>query len=674
MSDDGFAENAPLLSSMERQEATERPAAERGDATASAADHPDAPIPDSTTTAQQRRELEVEDDSSTSTPRFLQDDRNGKRWKWVPYPVYRLWKATATWAQGPQNPRDWKIKPVFPRIQEYPLLLVEKYLPKRKQRLAVVFFYVAIWAVTFALVKRAETLATEIEGWGTPSEIGCGATYWGAGNRCGINGVDCRPFNGSGFAFRCSANCRSVHVLNPRAVGDQEIVYQPFVIGGPNGPNGTNDAFYRGDSFICEAAIHAGVISNERGGCGVVKVVGRRQDYVSSSHHGIKSVGFDSYFPLSFVFEQDIECKSRDMRWDLLAVSVVYTSVMSLFTASSALFFFANFVGIFWHVGIASDPPGHSSIAGLVSNILGKFLPAMFCAYVMYDKMGGRRLLRGLTAQVEKTVLWLGACWVGALTNYTLDFIPISRLTGHDLQQQPGAKAALAIIVIVLFVIVVKQIWFFRQEGRLLKYLKLYALFVGGIVICLLLPGLNLRIHHYILALLLLPGTSMQTRPSLLYQGLLVGLFINGIARWGFDPLLQTGASLQGDAQHGSPLPVIRAPEINLGEALWTANFTWATPPAPRFDGISVLVNDVERFRTYFDDGEGSETSFLWERKPELRHNEYFRFAYMEGTQTWDYTKAGKWNTEGEWTEMKAGPSKVRARELEGSEVIKHKR
>ncbi|CRJ87159.1 hypothetical protein BN1723_000242 [Verticillium longisporum] len=521
MSDDGFAENAPLLSSMERQEATERPAAERGDATATAADHPDAPIPDSTTTAQQRRELEVEDDSSTSTPRFLQDDRNGKRWKWVPYPVYRLWKATATWAQGPQNPRDWKIKPVFPRIQEYPLLLVEKYLPKRKQRLAVVFFYVAIWAVTFAL---------------------------------------------------------------------------------------------------------------------------------------------------------DIECKSRDMRWDLLAVSVVYTSVMSLFTASSALFFFANFVGIFWHVGIASDAPGHSSIAGLVSNILGKFLPAIFCAYVMYDKMGGRRLLRGLTAQVEKTVLWLGACWVGALTNYTLDFIPISRLTGHDLQQQPGAKAALAIIVIVLFVIVVKQIWFFRQEGRLLKYLKLYALFVGGIVICLLLPGLNLRIHHYILALLLLPGTSMQTRPSLLYQGLLVGLFINGIARWGFDPLLQTGASLQGDAQHGSPLPVIRAPEINLGEALWTANFTWATPPAPRFDGISVLANDVERFRTYFDDGEGSETSFLWERKPELRHNEYFRFAYMEGTQTWDYTKAGKWNTEGEWTEMKAGPSKVRARELEGSEVIKHKR
>ncbi|KAM0335660.1 hypothetical protein ACHAQA_000709 [Verticillium albo-atrum] len=669
MSDDGYAENAPLLNSMERQEANdERPTPNRDDANATA-DHPDAPIADSTT--QQRRELEVEDDSSGSTPRFLQDDRTGKRWKWVPYPVYRLCKAAVTWSKGPQNPRDWKIKPLFPRVQEFPLLLVEKYLPKRKQRLAVVFFYVAIWAVTFALVKREETLATEIEGWGTPSEVGCGSTYWGAGNRCGINGVDCRPFNGSGFPFRCPANCRSVHVLNPRAVGDQEIVYQPFVIGGPNG---TSEAFYRGDSFICEAAIHAGVISNSKGGCGVVKLVGRRQDYVSSNRHGIKSVAFNSYFPLSFAFEEGIECSARDMRWDLLAVSVVFTSVLSLFTPSSSLFFFANFVGIFWHVGIASDPPRHSSIAGLVANILGKFLPAMFCAYVMYDKMGGRRTLRGLTAQIEKTVLWLGACWVGALTNYTLDFIPISRLTGHDLKQQPGAKAALSIIVIVLFVIVVKQIWFFRQEGRLLKYLRLYSLFLGGIVICLVLPGLNLRIHHYILALLLLPGTSMQTRPSLLYQGLLVGLFINGIARWGFDPLLQTGASLQGDAQHGSPLPVVGAPSINLGDNLWTANFTWEAPPAPRYDGISVLVNDVERFRTYFDDGEGSEPNFLWERKPELRHNEYFRFAYMEGTQTWDYTKAGKWNTEGEWTEMKAGPSKVRARDLEEREMIMHKR
>lgn len=36
-----------------------------------------------------------------------------------------------------------------------------------------------------------------------------------------------------------------------------------------------------------------------------------------------------------------------------------------------------------------------------------------------------------------------------------------------------------------------------------------------AIVVCLTLPGLELRIHHYILALLLLPGTGIQTRTSL---------------------------------------------------------------------------------------------------------------------------------------------------------------
>uniref|UniRef100_A0A8H7NGB6 Uncharacterized protein n=1 Tax=Bionectria ochroleuca TaxID=29856 RepID=A0A8H7NGB6_BIOOC len=244
------------------------------------------------------------------------------------------------------------------------------------------------------------------------------------------------------------------------------------------------------------------------------------------------------------------------MRWSILALGVVFTSILSLFTSSPALFFFPNFVGIFWTTGMSTDPPNIRVVAALFSNISGKFLPAMFVAWVMFDKMGVRRTLGKLTAQIEKTVLWLGPCWVGALNNYTLSFIPIQRLNAHDLQQQPGAKAALAIIILILIVIAGFQVWYFREEGRFLKYIKLYALFIGSIVIFLLIPGLNLRLHHYILALLLLPGTSLQTRPSLIYQGLLVGLFINGVARWGFDPVLQTSAALRGDApsaRHSPP-------------------------------------------------------------------------------------------------------------------------
>jgi hypothetical protein len=515
---------------------------------------------------------------------------------------------------------------------------------------------------------RQSTFATEIEGWGAPGNIGCGNTYWVPGNRCGLNGNDCRPFNGSGFAFRCPANCESQHVLNPRAVGAQEINYRPFVIGGPSEDN--KMPIYRSDSFICGAAIHAGIIDNVKGGCGVVSLVGAQNNFPSSKRHGIESIGFDSNFPSSFTFHSGTSCEAKDARWPLLFVSLTFTILLSLFTTSPSLFFFSIFTGLFFHVGLASDPPWHSSTADLVSNILGKFLPAAFCAFVIYRHMGVERALTGLTAQIEKTVLWLGGCWVGALSNYTFEFIPISRLNAHDLQQQPGAKLALAIIIIILVVIVIKQIFFFQREGRLIPYLGIYGTFIGGILVSLCIPGLSLRIHHYILALLLLPGTSMQTRPALLYQGILVGLFINGIARWGFDSVLQTPAALQGDAQHNSKLPIISKPIINLAQNVSTISFSWLTPPEP-FDGISVLVNDVERFRGYTDEGFASDKHFVWTKDPSVSQPEYFRFGYMQGSESWDYTKAGTWNADGSWTEMKSGPSKIKSRALNGEEMMR---
>ncbi|KAF4120226.1 LCCL domain [Geosmithia morbida] len=617
--------------------------------------------------------------SSISTPRFLQEERSSRRWNWVPYSVRRTARAVNKWSWGPPNPQPYRITPFFPAVQQFPLYLVDRFLPKRKQRGWLISVYFSLWIITFTLVKRAGTISTEVPGWGTPEDIGCGTTYWSSGNGCGIDGNDCRPFNNSGFLFRCQGSCDSYHVLNPHAVGDQEAIYRSIVVGGPT----DGETYYRGDSYICGAAIHAGIIDNAHGGCGVVELIGERKSYDASKRNGIESLGFDTYFPLSFRFVPGIQCSAQDMRWSLLAISTVWTAVLSVFTDSAALFFFGNFVMMFWTVGMATDTPSYSSVASLFSNILGKFLPAMFCAWVIYDKMGVKRTLGGLTAQLEKTVLWLGPCWVGALDNYTLDFIPIQRLTGHDLEQQPGAKAALAVIVIVLTVIVASQVWFFRQEGRFRRYIKVYALFIGGIVIALLLPGLDLRIHHYILALLLLPGTSMQMRPSLVYQGLLVGLFINGIARWGFDSVLQTPDDLRGDAQLGTELPVIPTPEIALanstaGTASSNITFTWNLPSGgaanSEFDGISILVNDVERFRSYFDDSVGQEDSFVWQRDADLAVPEYFRFAFMDGSSSGDYTKAGTWTAQGEWVTMKPGPSKIKARDAPSDIVVKGRR
>ncbi|KAL2160598.1 hypothetical protein VTH06DRAFT_1286 [Thermothelomyces fergusii] len=634
------------------------------------ADHPDAPIGDAPRPRPRVEDLERE--SRPPTPRFIQDAGSWKRLKWVPYPVRRLVKAAAAWVRGPPTPRRYRIDPLLPRIQHAPMALLERHLPRRRSRVLAFFGFWGLWLVAFALVMRHGLAAAEIADWGPPAPIGCGATYWVSGNGCGVDGVDCRPFTDGGFAFRCPADCASYKVLNPRAVGDQEVIYRPLVIGGPPAA-GNGTAVYRGDSYICGAAIHAGVVSNAHGGCGVVRLVGRGARYDSTTRNGITSVAFDSSFPLSFAFEPGVQCDARDMMWPLLAVSVAFSAVFSALVTSPALFFFPLFAVLFWTVGMATDAPNHSDVATLFSIEVGRFLPAAFVAWVMYDRMGVRRALEGLTAQMEKTVLWLGAAWVGALTNHTLDFIPIQRLTAHDLGQQPGARAALAVIVVLLAAAVAVQAWFLRQEGRLVRYLGLYGLLGLGLVVCAVLPDLNLRIHHYVLALLLLPGTAIQIRPSLLYQGLLVGLFVNGIARWGFDPVLQTDHALRGDAPARSPLPSIRPPVVAGNSSI---TFSW-DPPPPAYDGISVLVNDVERFRTYFDDASASNNNNItWARRAEdAGMNEYFRFAWMQGSQRGDYTRAGTWGADGTWSPMEPGPSKLRARDEGGrGEMRRQKR
>ncbi|RDL38766.1 uncharacterized protein BP5553_03106 [Venustampulla echinocandica] len=630
-------------------------------------DHPDDPIDESTQTNILLMD-EFSSDSSPPTPRFMQDQASYKYLKWVPVPVRRVSKSVVRWAKGPNPPHIYTITPLLPSVQELPIRLLDQHVPKKRHRIALLAAFYLLWILSFALVMRQSTYATELEGWGAPDNIGCGTTYWVPGNGCGLNGNGCRPFNGSGLAFRCPAGCAKHWVLNYRAVGAQEIIYQPLVIGGPSDDDKT--PIYRSDSHICSAAIHSGIIDNAKGGCGVVSLIGQSSDYQNSKQHGIESIGFDSKFPSSFTFHTTSTCEAKDARWSLLFVSLTFTILLSLFTTSPGLFFFSIFTGLFFHVGLASDPPGHSSIPDLLSNILGKFLPAAFCAFVIYRYMGVHRALTGLTAQIEKTVLWLGGCWVGALSNYTLEWIPIQRLNAHDINQQPGAKLALAIIIVLLATIIIKQIFFFQREGRLIRYLGVYGIFLSAILLSLLLPDLSLRIHHYILALLLLPGTSMQTRPALLYQGLLLGLFINGIARWGFDSVLQTADDLRGDAPYNSKLPVISNPSITLNQDVSSISFSWLPPPEP-FDGISILVNDVERFRGYIDEGFASDKHFVWDKESGKNEPEYFRFAYLQGPKTWDYTRAGIWEKNGTWTKMEPGPSKIKSRDFErGNEFL----
>lgn len=546
--------------------------------------------------------------------------------------------------QGHHPPRIQIIQPWFPSVERVLPDWINRQIPERKQQLILLGVILKVWLIAFVILLSAQRPIKDGVGVHV-TNLDCVDTLWKPKNGCGIDGIDCHPFNNASFAFRCPAKCASVQVLNPRAVGPQDVNYRPLVIG--------NDV-YRSDSFVCSSAIHAGVFKDSEGGCGRVTLMGRHDDFSSVNKHGIESIPYDSYFPSTFSVTPDsnIKCPS-DPRQRLLFLDLFFTALISVLVTSPAVFF-PIFVIIFAHVAFASDPPSASyhNITVLpdhISMFAKRLLPAMFCAVIIYHTTV-KRTLSGLNAHLDKTILWLGGFFFGALSNYTFDWIPIQRLTAHDLEQQPGAKLALAMILVILVAIIAGQVYYFWLEARLLRYLALYGSFILTILVLLMMPGVSLRIHHYILALLLLPGTSLQTRASLVYQGILLGLFVNGIARWDFDSILQTTDALRGDGKLESVLPKLLDPVISDTAQGLIANFSWAMPSVA-VDGISVLVNDVERGRLFFNDGADADaTTFEWKRAAGLQLNEYIRFGYVKGGQALDYTAAGTLFGNGSWS------------------------
>lgn len=586
------------------------------------------------------------------------------------------------WIKGPRPPRRYYIKPFWPRYDGYIMRLRDRYFPTKRHKFGLLVAFYLSWLLCFIPIYAHSN--------GTPRglspsyndipfhDYGCRSTLWQKNGQCGLDGELCQPFDGD-FGIRCPSNCLSTKLLNPHTVGTQQINYKPLVIGG--GP------VYRGDSHVCVAGLHQGIISNDKGGCAVVKRVKDHTSFIGSQQNGIESAGFDSVFPLSFEFDvgSSTMCNGVDLQWAVLAITVVWLMVLALTCNSPSIFFFSVFIMTFIHVGLVSDPPEFgwsSSVAEVISTMTGRLLPSIFVAVVLY-RVAIKRALEDLEAHLETAILYPLGLWLGALNNHTFDkWIPISRLTGHDLETQPGAMVALVIVIAILVIIVLGQVIFFQREGRLPRYLMFYGLIVIVLILLGFLPigSLQLRIHHYILALILLPGTAIQIRPSLLYQGLLIGLFINGIARWDYASVLQTNNALREDGNFNSHLPVFsRPPSIMQNytpDGLAGITFHISVPEKQkqaRLGGFSILVNDVlrdEQFISYHHLQANQlprEINWTWNQTlvrqsggtgEQVLLPQYFRFAYMNSDGTvLDYTKAGTWHSNGLWQDMEDGAS-----------------
>lgn len=183
--------------------------------------------------------------------------------------------------------------------------------------------------------------------------------------------------------------------------------------------------------------------------------------------------------------------------------------------------------------------------------------------------------------------------------------------------------------------------------------------------------------------------------------------------RWGFASILETPSALgedgagQGGANHwwgaAANAPNVTATVGPLGNNI---TFTWGQVPKLDLgvEGISILVNDVERYRWYVDESAGNNGEYTYARNPimteilgddglvfqqqagtkvhsrnldfdhlyddddqapltdepdvnfnvtsafsSVYEQNFFRFAWLKGPSAGRYSKAGLWDSNGVW-------------------------
>lgn len=285
-----------------------------------------------------------------------------------------------------------------------------------------------------------------------------------------------------------------------------------------------------------------------------MSLIGNFTNFLPFSAHGLTSVGFPSVFPLAFQFSPATDiAHCEDLRDPALAFNIIITALIFLVLRPKPLVAFWSLVCIgFWHITLFSQPQANPPA---LDAAFSAFLPALFVAYGLWRVAWRFTLPAFRNAPIEASVWYLASFWPGVLANITSAKLPIDRLVASDLTARPGALTALVIIIVIVTVIVVNQLRVIRRTGWLPYYVGWYIL--GGLVILVLalLPGLQFRLHHYVIAIVLMPGTAFPTRLSAIYQGFLLGLFLNGVAAFGFASILQTAA----DVSSSLPLAAVNA-------------------------------------------------------------------------------------------------------------------
>ena len=117
-------------------------------------------------------------DGQFPLPIWLRESSRSFHWRWVPFRIRQAARAVVAWSKGPDPPQIQKITPFLPRIQEAPVTFIDNQLPNRRHKAALLAFFYFCWLLTFVLVLHHSAHAGNIEGYGKPQSIWCGASFW----------------------------------------------------------------------------------------------------------------------------------------------------------------------------------------------------------------------------------------------------------------------------------------------------------------------------------------------------------------------------------------------------------------------------------------------------------------------------------------------------------------
>lgn len=138
---------------------------------------PEASTPGGSDMHLQSRSSDPRDDQFP-LPIWLHESSKSFHWRWMPVRIRQAARTVVAWSKGPEPPQIQKITPFFPRIQQAPVRFIDNYLPNRRHKAALLAFFYFSWLLTFVPVLNRSAQAGNIEGYGKPQPIWCGASFW----------------------------------------------------------------------------------------------------------------------------------------------------------------------------------------------------------------------------------------------------------------------------------------------------------------------------------------------------------------------------------------------------------------------------------------------------------------------------------------------------------------